>query len=36
MYQLDIILPDSKRRKNVLLKMTEKQTELMKIIAKNY
>jgi transposase len=36
MYQLDIILPDSKRRKNVLLKMTDKQTELMKIIAKNY
>lgn len=36
MYQLNVTLPDSKRKKNILLKMTEKQIELMKIIAKNY
>ena len=30
MYQLNVTLPDSKRKKNILLKMTEKQIELMK------
>ncbi len=36
MYQLTVILPASKRKQNILLKMTEKQTELIKIIAKNF
>ena len=36
MYQLDIILPDSKKRKKILLKMDEDQQLLTKIIAENY
>ena len=36
MYQLMVTLPESKRKKNILLKMTEKQIELTKIIAKNF
>jgi transposase len=36
MYQLNVILPGSKRKQNSLLKMTQKQTELIKIIAKYF
>jgi transposase len=36
MYQIIVALPESKRKQNILLKMTEKQTELIKIIAKNF
>lgn len=36
MYQIIITLPDSKKRTKVLLKMTEKQNLLLKIIAKYY
>jgi len=36
MYQLSVTLPESKRKTTILMKMTEKQTELMKIIAKYY
>jgi transposase len=36
MYQLTITLPESKKQQKVLLKMTEKQNELLKIIAKNF
>lgn len=36
MYQLSVILPESKRKQNILLKMTEKQNQLIKIMAKNY
>jgi transposase len=36
MYQLNVILPGSKRKQNCLLKMTQKQTELIKIIAKYF
>ena len=36
MYQLTVTLPESKRKQNILLKMTEKQTQLIKIIAKNF
>jgi transposase len=36
MYQLGIILPDSKKRKKILLKMDEDQQLLTKIIAENY
>ena len=35
MYQLKVLLPESKKRKNILLNMDEQQTELMKIIVKN-
>jgi len=30
-----VVLPESQKQKNILLNMDEKQTELMKIIAKN-
>ncbi len=36
MYQLSVILPESKRKINILMKMTEKQRKLMKVIAKHY
>lgn len=36
MYQLAVTLPDSKRKTTVLMKMTEKQTALMKIITKYF
>ena len=36
MYQINVTLPESKRKQNILLKMTEKQTELIRIIAKNF
>jgi len=36
MYQLNIILPDSKKKKKILLKMDEEQQQLLKIVAKNY
>lgn len=36
MYQLAVILPESKRKTNILMKMTEKQRKLMKVIAKYY
>ena len=36
MYQLTVTLPESKRKQNILLKMTEKQTQLIKIIAKYF
>jgi transposase len=36
MYQLTIMLPESKHTKSILLKMDENQTELIRIINKNY
>jgi len=36
MYQLDVILPESKKRKKILLNMDKDQELLIKIIAKNY
>lgn len=36
MYQITIMLPESKHTKNILLKMDESQTELIRIINKNY
>jgi transposase len=36
MYQLMVTLPESKRKTAILMKMTHKQTALMKIIAKYY
>lgn len=36
MYQLSVILPESKRKQKCLLKMTPKQNELIKIIAKYF
>lgn len=36
MYQISVILPSSKENKNILLKMTEPQKILMKLIAKYY
>lgn len=36
MYQLNVILPESKRTQSRLLKMTQKQNELIKIIAKYF
>lgn len=36
MYQITIMLPESKHTKNILLKMDENQTELIEIIRKNY
>jgi len=36
MYQLSVTLPESKHNKNILLKMTEPQNLLMKLIAKYY
>ena len=36
MYQLSIVLPESKRNQTILLKMTEKQSHLINIIAKNF
>lgn len=36
MYQITIMLPESKHTKNILLKMDENQTELIGIISKNY
>jgi transposase len=35
MYQLKVVLPESKKQKKILLNMDEQQTELMKIIVKN-
>lgn len=35
MYQIEVILPDSKKQKKILLNMDEEQKLLMKIIAKN-
>ncbi len=34
MYQLNVVLPDSKKQKKILLNMDEKQRELLKIIVK--
>jgi len=36
MYQIEILLPESKIKKEILLKMDEEQQELIKIIAENY
>lgn len=36
MYQLTITLPESQKQQKVLMKMTEKQSELIKIITKNF
>lgn len=36
MYQLKVVLPESKKQKVILLKMDEQQTLLTKIIAENY
>lgn len=35
MYQLNVVLPDTKKQENILLKMDNKQIILSKIIAKN-
>ncbi len=35
MYQLEIVLPESKKRKNILLKMDDEQQALIKFIAEN-
>lgn len=35
-YQLTIVLPESKHKKSILLKMDEEQTELFRIILKNF
>ena len=35
MYQLTITLPESNKKQNVLLKMTEEQAQLIKIISKS-
>lgn len=35
-YQLEIVLPESRNTKNILLKMDEKQTRLIEIINKNF
>lgn len=36
MYKIEIVLPESKIKKEILLKMDEQQQELVKIIAENY
>lgn len=36
MYQLNVVLPESKHLKKILLKMNEEQTQLYKIILKNF
>ena len=36
MYQVDILLPESKQNKSILLKMDQLQTELIQIINRNY
>ena len=36
MYQLNVVLPESKKNQNILLKMDEEQTLLTKIIAENF
>jgi transposase len=36
MYQIEILLPESKIKKEILLKMDEEQQEIIKIIAENY
>ncbi len=36
MYQLSVILPGSKKKQNILLKMSDQQNQLIKIMAKNF
>jgi transposase len=36
MYQLSVVLPEAARKQSILLKMDDKQNELIKIIAKNF
>ena len=36
MYQLNVVLPESKKKQNILLKMDEEQNMLTKIIAQNF
>ena len=36
MYQLEVILPESKKKKTILLEMDEEQKSLTKIIAENF
>jgi len=36
MYQIEIMLPESKQTKNILLKMDTLQAQLIQIINKNY
>ena len=36
MYQMEITLPESRHSKKILLKMDEDQTELVRIINKNF
>jgi len=35
MYQIEVLLPDSKRKKNILLNMDVEQQKLTKVIAEN-
>uniref|UniRef100_UPI001CB81070 hypothetical protein n=1 Tax=Sphingobacterium cavernae TaxID=2592657 RepID=UPI001CB81070 len=35
-YQLELVLPESRAIKNILLKMDEKQTRLIEIVNKNF
>ena len=36
MYQLSVVLPEATRKRSILLKMDDKQNELLKIMAKNF
>ena len=36
MYQLSVILPESNKKQNILLKMDNQQNQLIKIMAKNF